>query len=133
MTSIFTLIDKLAQAGLQFKDFRFPIDLFGWFEEKPTYKYDLPLSSILESINSSLSQSRQNFPESSLPESALRTKENLLNTLINFSNELSKPRSNSLTYQEYLIFFRNSEILELDEEFDERLAGVRIQIFESNN
>ena len=132
LNSIFTLIEKLGQIGLRFKDNKFPLNQFAWYEEKPTYNYSQPLSSILEPNTSSTPSKNPKSPDSITQECILKTKENFFQALITFSNDSLASNKTTFTYQESLSLLENSETIELDEDFDERLARLRIELFESN-
>ena len=128
INSIFTLIEKLNQIGLHFKENIFPLHQFDFYEEKPIYKYDLPLSHTFDITISPTSQKNPKISDSTI----LKIKENFFNTLIKFSNDSIESSQINFTFEESWSLFENSETIELDEEFNEKLARQRIELFQSN-
>ena len=134
--SILNFSDMLSRVNIKFKNNKFPISSFNWYEERPIYTYEAPLFEILEySEVDEISKKKKLSSDPSENEDSDDSfdveddfKKNLFFDLLDF-------HSQALDCGDFL---SPEEVLEMYESFDfilidESLARERLNIYESNN
>jgi hypothetical protein len=125
LKSIFQLIERLSEVNLNFKNNHFPLSEFAWYEEKPVFLYNHPLSSFLQPFEKPTR--KVNLEKN---DSILKTKENFFKSLIFLQNDFQSP---DISQEECEFFFESSEFIPINEDFSEKKAKTRLALFQSNN